>query len=283
MIQDKLFEPILNIVVETMPRDNLLNSACLEFFDFIRREGIKPLICHLVETYRETLKTITYVDIFSNFIVRYDQTQGFSHNLDSSIVDSGEETPKRSDIIRGGRWENGIKDLDDAEEAYFNTSDDEEDVPLKLSDSPQTANGASPVSKPLVDYPSDEENDAMDMDNTEKPGRAKTPESNASSKDTSDDFALIPTSSASVASPPERVTEKRRREEDEEDELGKLSHNKRRNSSSSVSSNTSSVLRRKKNFVSSREGNGATKTAKIAISISPAIKTGGESGGEGEN
>lgn len=37
MIKNKLFGPILNIVIETMPRDNLLNSACLEFFEFIKR------------------------------------------------------------------------------------------------------------------------------------------------------------------------------------------------------------------------------------------------------
>lgn len=37
MIKFKLFEPVLNIVIETMPRDNLLNSACLEFFEFIKR------------------------------------------------------------------------------------------------------------------------------------------------------------------------------------------------------------------------------------------------------
>lgn len=40
MIKNKLFEPILNIVIETMPRDNLLNSACLEFFEFIKRVSI---------------------------------------------------------------------------------------------------------------------------------------------------------------------------------------------------------------------------------------------------
>lgn len=37
MVKNKLFGPILNIVIETMPRDNLLNSACLEFFEFIKR------------------------------------------------------------------------------------------------------------------------------------------------------------------------------------------------------------------------------------------------------
>lgn len=42
MIKNKLFEPILNIVIETMPRDNLLNSACLEFFEFIKRVSLIP-------------------------------------------------------------------------------------------------------------------------------------------------------------------------------------------------------------------------------------------------
>jgi protein phosphatase-4 regulatory subunit 3 len=37
MVKYKLFEPILNLIMDTMPRDNLLNSACLEFFEFIRR------------------------------------------------------------------------------------------------------------------------------------------------------------------------------------------------------------------------------------------------------
>lgn len=45
MVKNKLFEPILNIVIETMPRDNLLNSACLEFFEFIKRVCCADLFC----------------------------------------------------------------------------------------------------------------------------------------------------------------------------------------------------------------------------------------------
>ncbi len=37
IIHNRLFEPILNIVYETMPKDNLLNSVCLELFEFIKR------------------------------------------------------------------------------------------------------------------------------------------------------------------------------------------------------------------------------------------------------
>lgn len=280
MMQEQLFEPILNIVVETMPRDNLLNSACLEFFDFIKREDIKPLIVHLVEHYRDKLTNITYVDTFSHFIDRYDRTQGFAPGMGSSIVDTEEDTPQRPDAGRGDRWDSGVRDLDATEEEYFNTSDDEEDVANKQTEG--LTNGAGP--KPLVDYPSDEETEAMDAELSVGvlPANGDTPESSASGG-TENGIVLTPTSSTGP-SPPERLSEKRRREEDDDDELGKLAQqHKRRNSSISVGSNTSSILRRKKSFTNGSNGVTA-KPGKIAISLSPAIKTGGEgNGGDDES
>jgi protein phosphatase-4 regulatory subunit 3 len=284
MTQGKLFEPILNLVVETMPRDNLLNSACLEFFDFIKRENIKNIISHLVENYRDKLKEITYVDIFSNFIIRYDQTQGFAPSMETSFLDTEEDTPKRPETGRGNRWESGIKDVDTQEEEYFNTSDDEEDILGKASSSRASVNGASPLSKPLVDYPSDEENENMETDLTGgilEGGDENTPPSSVT-KD-AEKSPLLP--SSLLSSPPEKVSEKRRREEEDDDEMTKLSQPKRRNSSSSVGSNTGSVLRRKKSFTnaSHTSGGSGSKTNKIAISLSPAIKTGGESPGSGDS
>lgn len=73
MIKFRLFEPILNVVVETMPKDNLLNSACLEFFEFVRRENLKHIITHLVENYRAVMETITYVSTFTELIGKYEQ------------------------------------------------------------------------------------------------------------------------------------------------------------------------------------------------------------------
>jgi protein phosphatase-4 regulatory subunit 3 len=37
MSQHRILEPILDILVQSMPKDNLLNSACLDFFESIRR------------------------------------------------------------------------------------------------------------------------------------------------------------------------------------------------------------------------------------------------------
>jgi protein phosphatase-4 regulatory subunit 3 len=37
IMQNGLIEPILDILLQYMPKDNLLNSACLDFFEHIRR------------------------------------------------------------------------------------------------------------------------------------------------------------------------------------------------------------------------------------------------------
>jgi protein phosphatase-4 regulatory subunit 3 len=273
MMQEHLFEPILNILEETSHRDNLLNSACLEFFDFIRRENVKVLVNHLVENYRDKIKDITYVDTFTNLILKYDQMQGYSANMDASFLDTEEDTPGRSQVSGGRRWQPGVKDLDAAEEEYFNTSDDEDEALTKSPSSRGAINGASPASKPLVDYPSDEEGETMDSDLSSSIQVNKDTNTQATKSNDNSVTTLGPTQ------PPERLSEKRRREEDEEDELVKLAqqHPKRRNSSSSVSSvstNTPNIIRRKKSFTNTRDAGGNPK--KIAISLSPAIKSGGE-------
>ncbi|KAL2355848.1 component of IIS longevity pathway SMK-1-domain-containing protein [Cryomyces antarcticus] len=273
LIQNNLFEPILNLVYETMPRDNLLNSACLELFEFVKRENVKAIIFHVVENYRDKLKDITYVNTFQSLILKYDQIQsGYPAEGDQSFATSfttqEADTPNRGVINGGQRWQ-GLKDTDAEEEAYFNGSDgdDEDDGSLPTAVKPAT-NGISPL-RPLVNYPDDEE-DAMDiLASPSTPGHEVKGVQSPS-----------PTTQAltvqSPRTPPERLSEKRRREEDEEDELGKmLTHPKRRSSVSSVSSTDSTasahghMLRKKKSINAGKDG----PPKKIAISL--AMKSGG--------
>lgn len=292
IMQYHIFEPILNIVYETMPRDNLLNSACLELFEFIKRENIKPIILHIVENYREKLKDITYVDTFQNLILRYDQMQGYNPDMDTTLFSQDDETPTRTQVNGGQRWQ-GVKEMDAAEEEYFNTSDDEDDMAAKKQTKSPITNGTSPIIKPLVDYPDDDE-DAMDTSKPEQSHSNKdTPTNETPTTNPDLQAANSPqpttTTTASSTTPPERLSEKRRREEDEdEDELGKLSHSKRRSSSTSslgsatspintnTSTNTSTstntpgnILRRKKSFTTTKD----SPTANPKIAISFGVKT----------
>lgn len=265
-----------------MPRDNLLNSACLELFEFIKRENLKPLIIHLVETCRPRLQEITYVDTFQTLILRYDQMQGFNPGADTTLFSNdGTTTPTRTPNVNGNRWA-GVKDMDAAEEAYFNTSDDEDDHEAspktkRLRSSPRDhalTNGvtSSPMLKSLVDYP-DDEDDLMDTDPPHRHGSASTSTPDTPSTSTEGTPKLSPSPMLQTP-PPERFSEKRRREEDnDEDELGKLTTTKRRNSGSSGSSlgsNASNTLKRKKGFFTKKdnaEAIGDVKVKKIEISL----------------
>jgi protein phosphatase-4 regulatory subunit 3 len=269
----------LKILYDTMPRDNLLNSACLELFEFIRRENIKMIVQHLVETYREKLQAITYVDTFHNLILKYEQNHEpvTTQELDNSFTSVDSDTPARhAAAVNGGKWGQGLKEVDPDEETYFNTSDDEDEhLP---GTGKLIMNGASPV-RPLVNYPDDDaDDDDMDMLTADMPASAHKMSTAAQTPDES-----TSPKSASAGSPPERISEKRRREEDEEDELltsisTSAGPKRRASTSSNASSGSLRSLRRKSpNINSGKDGGGTPK--KISLSIP--LKSSGE-GGEGE-
>lgn len=270
---------ILDVLIGSMHRDNLLSSACLEFFEFIKKEAIKELIKHLVENYRDKLEKLDRFELFRHILLRYDQTRGFTVSLDYFMEAEEDVSRTRSNVNprTGGPLEYGH--MDAAEEEYWNTSDDEDEMQSKVGTGgggcAESLNGMSSGSK-LVDYGSDEDADdhveagALDAGDEGKPGSEKT------------DDGSKPGESSPVATPPERLSEKRRREEDEEEDLGKLIQHKRRNSSSagSASSSGSGFLRKKKNGAAPRDaGGGGPK--KIAISLGGTVKAGhGQAGGK---
>ncbi|KAM0432802.1 hypothetical protein ACHAPT_004504 [Fusarium lateritium] len=265
LTEKQVLGPILDVLIETMPRDNLLGSASLEFFEFIKKENVKDLIKHLVVNYRERLLGLSYMPTFRDIILRYDQTQGYTSNMDYFL--EGEDEIGRRPPPPTTRLMEQIN-VEPEQEQYWETPDpdEEEDSQNKEPEKAPSTNGST-ASKLLVDYASDEETD----ENVDPQA------SSESQSDVASDAVGSPIDSSLGAVPPlERLSEKRRREEDEdEDELGKLLQNKRRNSSGSVGSGSGSshgVLRRRKSFNAGPTTNNAPK--KIAISLSSALRTG---------
>jgi protein phosphatase-4 regulatory subunit 3 len=287
IVKGNAFELILNIVIETMPRDNLLNSACLELFEFVYREKIMTALFHIVETHREKIKNIDYVETFQNIIARYEQQVSESNqDMESTLFGQEEETPPlaRSYVNGGQRWQ-GLPEMDLNEEKYFNTSDDEDDSPRAQPPQRDSSNergqwqrrrlrsemvngGASPQAKALVDYPDDDDDDCMEGKQVLTPQTPLTPESEKENTSpvemkVTPERRLEPSPDIKSAAelelqhPPERLSEKRRRQEgDDEDELDKLSTGiKRRNSTASTSSasTTPSLRKRKGTFLRSKQ------------------------------
>ncbi|KAI9884364.1 MAG: hypothetical protein M1823_003841 [Watsoniomyces obsoletus] len=287
LMQNHLIAPILEVLFETMPRNNLLNSACLELFEYIKREDIKALMIHIVEEYREKLKDIIYVPTFQNMIMRYDQMQGYLR--DGGLDSESGGLPGRtsgggiSDIVAGpgpgsgGELGNGmgngrgvggpvnggrrwqvVREMDPAEEEYFNTSDDEDEESMEEGGSQQSMTGRSQQSignlpprksttttgnnnnsnRPLVDYPDedddDDDEDGMGEDDTSSsssqqrqqqsqrsyinPLRQHSPRLDQHQQQQHPQLQRNQMNLGIRNTPPERVSEKRRREENDDED-----------------------------------------------------------------
>ncbi|KAF9093984.1 Platinum sensitivity protein [Mortierella sp. AD031] len=139
LIKQNVIQHIMDMLLATGNKNNLVNSACIEFFDFVRSENIKSLIAHIVPLYRDRIKDIEYVATFKALIRRYEQQQ------DTSIADSEAADAAASETSSAKRgqehnaWSSST--VDDDEEAYFNNSDDEVEVPDggKQEDDPPTS------------------------------------------------------------------------------------------------------------------------------------------------
>ena len=74
IIKGNLFSPVIDALISNYDRYNLLNSAILEMFEFIKIEDIKSLCTHVVENFATTLDKITYVQVkkcFTSFFIRF--------------------------------------------------------------------------------------------------------------------------------------------------------------------------------------------------------------------
>ncbi|RGP59258.1 hypothetical protein FLONG3_11234 [Fusarium longipes] len=263
LAEKQVMGPILEVLIEAMPRDNLLTSACLEFFEFIKKENVKDVIKYLVINHRDQLMNLSYMPTFRDIVLRYDQTRGYTSNVDYFMEgedEMGRRPPPNTRLMEQIT-------VEQEQEEYWAGSDpeDEEDNSSKDGEKTPSTNG-SITSKLLVDYASDEETD-------ENADPEATPDSQHSDVASDAVGSPIDSSLGGGVPPPERLSEKRRREEEEDDdEIGKLMQNKRRNSSGSITSTSSNPrgLTKRKSFTAGSSSGGGKK---MAISLSPGLKT----------
>lgn len=241
----------------TLPRDNLLSSACLDTFEYIRKENIKDLVKHVVESYREKLTALSYIDVFRELLRANEQARFPMENL--FMESSDDELGRRPAYINGRMIEH--MGMDREEEEYWDGPDNDEDIQNNLAARTPLISGPGPLSA-LVDYHSDEESDengdvSMKNPDTEE---AKEVQPGKPGDETKSENISETTPPPSALTPPERLSEKRRREEDDDDEMGKMMQHKRRNSQSSISNaaGAAAMLRNKQPF-GVRGGAGAKK------------------------
>uniref|UniRef100_A0AAY4B771 Serine/threonine-protein phosphatase 4 regulatory subunit 3 n=1 Tax=Denticeps clupeoides TaxID=299321 RepID=A0AAY4B771_9TELE len=115
IIKGNLFEPVINALLDNGTRYNLLNSAIIELFEFIKVEDIKSLIAHIVDNFYKALESIEYVQTFKGLKGRYEQ-------------EKDRQTQRLSRMrLNASRYRRDARSLEDEEEMWFNEDEDEED------------------------------------------------------------------------------------------------------------------------------------------------------------
>ncbi|XP_023590832.1 serine/threonine-protein phosphatase 4 regulatory subunit 3B isoform X7 [Trichechus manatus latirostris] len=104
-----LFEPVINALLDNGTRYNLLNSAVVELFEFIRVEDIKSLTAHIVENFYKALESIEYVQTFKGLKTKYEQ-----------------EKDRQNQKLNSNRFRRDAKALEEDEEMWFNEDEEEE-------------------------------------------------------------------------------------------------------------------------------------------------------------
>ncbi|XP_068609642.1 serine/threonine-protein phosphatase 4 regulatory subunit 3 [Brachionichthys hirsutus] len=116
IMRNFLFEPVVKAFLNNGARYNLMNSAIIEMFEYVRVEDVKSLTAHIVENYWKSLEDVDYVQTFKGLKLRYEQQR---ERQDNPKLDS-----MRS-ILRNHRFRRDARTLEDEEEMWFNTDEDD--------------------------------------------------------------------------------------------------------------------------------------------------------------
>jgi hypothetical protein len=77
IVKKDLFKGVMKLLERHLHRNNLINSAIIELFDYIRIKNVKELIKYMVDKYRTLYEKLDYVDTYKMLIVKYDQNEQY--------------------------------------------------------------------------------------------------------------------------------------------------------------------------------------------------------------
>uniref|UniRef100_A0A1B6CNK5 Serine/threonine-protein phosphatase 4 regulatory subunit 3-like central domain-containing protein n=1 Tax=Clastoptera arizonana TaxID=38151 RepID=A0A1B6CNK5_9HEMI len=120
IVKGDLFLPVIDAFIRNNGRYNLLDSAILEMFEFIKLEDIKILCSHVVENFGKILDEVEYVQTFKNLKNRYNQHQDKKERGKTSL----DSVPS---ILRNNRYRRDTRQLEEEEEMWFNDEEDLDD------------------------------------------------------------------------------------------------------------------------------------------------------------
>lgn len=140
LVKHDVLQLLLELLEREAPRDNLVSSACLGFFEQVRRANMKPLVRHLAEHHGEQVRRLSLDRVagacFSALLLQWEKNAAPQTPAPAAPADADTSG-------RGGRLQDEM-----AEESYF-ASDD--------TDAANAGGEAEAATQPLVPYSGEEE------------------------------------------------------------------------------------------------------------------------------
>ncbi|KAF5738760.1 Serine/threonine-protein phosphatase 4 regulatory subunit 3 isoform 2 [Tripterygium wilfordii] len=134
MVKNNLLKPIVDAFISNGDCYNLLHSAVLELFEYIRKENLKSLVRYIVDSFWNELVKFEYLGSIHSLKVKYEQCL---ENVGAKSSVNASNSRKRIDDCA----------LEKQEEDYFNEDSDEEDMAAvrnqKIQAHPSLSNGGT--------------------------------------------------------------------------------------------------------------------------------------------
>uniref|UniRef100_A0A6A7FV95 Serine/threonine-protein phosphatase 4 regulatory subunit 3B-like n=2 Tax=Hirondellea gigas TaxID=1518452 RepID=A0A6A7FV95_9CRUS len=160
IISSNLFAPIVDTYVKNNARYNLLDSAILEIFEFIKTEDIKSLSFYSMEKFGDVFNRIEYVQTFITLRTRYTQHLDKIRDKEKSTAAVESLGLVRSNSTgNSARYRRDIREMETEEERWFSNDDCDEDYPSPLKQELLKGAVGGGVGSGLVEEDEEEEED----------------------------------------------------------------------------------------------------------------------------
>uniref|UniRef100_A0A8D8IA97 Serine/threonine-protein phosphatase 4 regulatory subunit 3 n=1 Tax=Culex pipiens TaxID=7175 RepID=A0A8D8IA97_CULPI len=123
IVKGNLFAPVVDAFIRNNGRYNLLESAILELFEFIKIEDIKSLYTYFVENFGKFFDDVQYVQTFKTLKNKYDQQQDRLKEKEKGGGGGGLDSVP-SILRNSSRYRRDQRQLDEEEEIWFNEEED---------------------------------------------------------------------------------------------------------------------------------------------------------------
>ena len=153
IINNNAFAPVIDVFLANGERYNMLNSAVLELFIFIKKDNLKSLISYTIEKFWERLSSIEYVPHFKDLKQKHEENV----NTEAKRVE-GEDKTAMAVIKLNHMRKRRDGSMDKEEEDYFDSDIDGDEnneasamKAMKINTTESTPNGLPGSSRMIMD------------------------------------------------------------------------------------------------------------------------------------